>query len=132
MSFKIFLGAEQQARLEKMRLDFLVWKDKFSKQMEERPSPASQSPPITPTPPATTVTKKRKKRVIGATKIHPHRRPIKAPSTGRRSAHLSRKFRKHRTQPSKRAVINSHLASTPLRVTCVHCGAIEIKKRAFV
>jgi hypothetical protein len=50
MSFQIFLSAEQQARLEKMRLDFLVWKDKFSKQIEKRPSPASQSPPIKPTP----------------------------------------------------------------------------------
>jgi hypothetical protein len=35
MSFQIFLGAGQQARLEKMRLDYLVWKDKSSKQMEE-------------------------------------------------------------------------------------------------
>jgi len=60
MSFQIFLGAEQQARLEKMRLDFLVWKNKSSKQMEghmrsfslPRTCPASQSLPITPTPPA--------------------------------------------------------------------------------
>jgi hypothetical protein len=37
MPFQIFLGAEQLARLEKIRLDFLVWKDKFSKHMEERP-----------------------------------------------------------------------------------------------
>jgi hypothetical protein len=62
MSFQIFLGAEQQAGLEKMRLDFLVWKDKSSKHMEEhvrriksffllRTSPAGQSLPITPTPP---------------------------------------------------------------------------------
>jgi hypothetical protein len=63
MSFQIFLGAEQQARVEMMRLDFLVWKDKSSKQMEEHMrriksfsplcnSPASKSPPITPAPPA--------------------------------------------------------------------------------
>jgi hypothetical protein len=63
MPFQIFLGVEQQARLEKMQLDFLVWKDKFSKQMEEHmrriksfsppcPSSASQSLPITPIPPA--------------------------------------------------------------------------------
>jgi hypothetical protein len=105
-----------------------------------RPSPASQSLTITPTPPAATITTKRererererKKIVVEATKIHPHRHTTKSPSIGHRSAHLNTKFRKHQTEPSKRALINSHRASTPLGVTCVHCGAREIKKRAFV
>jgi hypothetical protein len=143
MSFQIFLSAEQQAKLEKMRSGFLAWNVKFTKKMEEhmrkikswfppRPSPTSQSLLITPTSSATAITKKRKKRAVEATKIHPHRRPTKQPSTSRRLAHLSRKFRKHRTQPSKRAVINSRRASTPLGVTCVHCGGREIKKIAFV
>jgi hypothetical protein len=97
------------------------------------PSQASQSLPITPThrlPPSQK--KKKKKRVVEATKIHPHRRPTKPPSTERKSTQLSRKFGKHRTQPSKHTVINSRRASTPMGVTCVHCGAREIKKRAFV
>jgi hypothetical protein len=63
MSFQIFLSAEQQARLEKMQSEFFTRNEKFTKKMEEHmrkikslsppcPSPTSQSPPITPTPPA--------------------------------------------------------------------------------
>jgi hypothetical protein len=88
-------------------------------------SPASQSLPITPTSLVASVRKKRKKRAVEATKIHPHQCPTKPPLTGR-------KFRRHCTQPSKRAVINSRRASMPLGVTHVHGGAREIKKRAFV
>jgi hypothetical protein len=55
----------------------------------------------TPTSPVATVTKKRKKRVVEATKIHPHRRLTKPPLTGFRSAHPSCTSKNHRTQPSK-------------------------------
>jgi hypothetical protein len=94
-----FWNEEEQVRLDKMRLEFLAYKE-ASKRMEEirkriesfsppHTSPASQAPPIQPTPPATrsdrmmpkpqaeletqtttptspvaTVTKKRKKRVM--------------------------------------------------------------------
>jgi hypothetical protein len=49
------------------------------------PTPASQSLPITPTPQAATI--KRKKRVVEATKIHPCRCRTKPPSISRRSKH---------------------------------------------
>jgi len=138
-----FWNEEERARLDKMRSEFLAYKEEASKRMEEirkkiesfsppRTSPASQASHITPTSLAAIVTKKRKKRAIKATKIHPHRRPTKPPSTGRKSAHLGRKCRRHRTQPSKRVVINSRRTSMPLEVTRVHCGAREVKKRAFV
>jgi hypothetical protein len=138
-----FWNEEERARLDKMRSEFLAYKEEASKRMEEirkkiesfsppRTSPASQASHITPTSLAAIVTKKRKKRAIKATKIHPHRRPTKPPSTGRKSAHLGRKCRRHWIQPSKRVVINSRRASMPLGVTRVHCGAREVKKRAFV
>jgi hypothetical protein len=58
MSFQSFWNEEKQARLEKMRSEFLVWKDESSKRMEEirkriesfsppRTSPTSQSLPKT-------------------------------------------------------------------------------------
>jgi hypothetical protein len=89
-----------------MRSKFLAWNEKFTKKMEEHMrkikslssphlSPASQSLHITHTPPAATVTEKRKKRAVEATKIHPHWRPTKPPLIGHRSAHLCCKFRKH-------------------------------------
>jgi hypothetical protein len=126
-----------------MQSEFLAYKEEASKRMEEirkkiesfsppHTSPASQASHITPTSPAATVTKKRKKRAVKAAKIHLHRRPTKPPSTGRKSAHLGRKCRRHWTQPSKRVVINSRRASMHLGVTRVHCGAREVKKRAFV
>jgi hypothetical protein len=126
-----------------MRLEFLAYKEEASERMEEIrkriesfsppcTTPASQAPPITPTSPAALVTKKRKKRAVEATKIYPHQRPTKPPPSGCKLAHLGRKFRRHRTQPSKRAVINSRRASIPLGVIHVNCGAREIKKRAFV
>jgi hypothetical protein len=62
------------------------------------PAPASQSLPITPTSPAATITKKRKKRVAEATKIHPNRHSTKPLSTNRRSAHPSCRSRRHRSQ----------------------------------
>jgi hypothetical protein len=135
-----FWNEEERARLDKMRSEFLAYKEEASKRMEEirkriesfsppRTSLASQAPPLTPTPPAATITKKRKKRVVEVTKIHQQRHSTKPPSIGRKSAHLSRKFRRHQTQPSKRAVINSRRASMPLEVTRVHCGAREVKKR---
>jgi len=138
-----FWNEEERARLDKMRSEFLVYKEEASKRMEEIrkriesfsppcTSPASQSLPITPTSSAATVTKKRKKRAVEATKIRLHQRPTKPPSTSRKSAHLSLKFRRHRTQPSKCAIINSRRASMPQGVIHVHCGAREIKKRAFV
>jgi hypothetical protein len=92
--------------------------------------PASQSLPITPTSPVATVTKKRKKRVVEATKIHPRWHPTKPQSTSRRLAYPSRKFRKHRTQTSKCVVINPR--SLPLGVTCGHCSVRQIKMRGFV
>jgi hypothetical protein len=126
-----------------MRPEFLAYKEEASKRMKEikkriesfsppRTAPASQAPPITPTSPAVIVTKKRKKRAVEATKIHPHRRPTKPPSSSRKLAHLGCKFIRHHTQPSKRTVINSRRTSMSLGVICVHCGAKEIKKRAFV
>ena len=61
MSFQIFLSAEQHARLQKMRLDFLAWDEKFTKKMEENmrkiesfslphSSHARESPPLVTTP----------------------------------------------------------------------------------
>jgi len=143
MSSRFFRNEEERARWEKLRSKFLVYKEEASKRMEEirkriesfspaHTSPASQASHITPTSPAATVTKKRKKRAFEATKIHPHRHPTKPPSTGRKSAHLGRKCRRHQTQPSNRVVINSRHASMPLGVTRVHCSAREVKKRAFV
>jgi hypothetical protein len=78
MSFQFFWNEEDQAKIEKMRSEFLVWKEKANKKMEEHmrkiesfsppcPAPASQSLLITPTPSAATITKKRKKRVAKAT-----------------------------------------------------------------
>jgi hypothetical protein len=66
-----------------MQSKFLMYKEEASKQMEEirnkiesfsppHTTLASQTLPLTPTPPATTVTKKRKKRVVEVTKIYPH------------------------------------------------------------
>jgi hypothetical protein len=57
MSSQLFWNEEEQARLEKMRSEFLVWKDESSKRMEElmkriksfsppRTSPTSQAPPM--------------------------------------------------------------------------------------
>jgi hypothetical protein len=140
MSSPFFRNEEERARWKKLRSEFLAYKEEASKRMEEirkriesfsppRISPASQASHITPTSPATTVTKKRKTRAVEITKIHPHRRSTEPPSISRKSAHLSHKFRRHQTQPSKRAVINSHRASMPLGVTRVHCGAREVKKR---
>jgi hypothetical protein len=73
MSFQFFLNEEQQARLEKMRSEFLAWKDESSKRIEEhmrrikssstsRTSPASQSLPITPTSLTAPITKKEGRR----------------------------------------------------------------------
>jgi hypothetical protein len=115
--------------------------EKFTKKIKEhmkrikslsplRPSQASQS---TPTPLATTVTKKGKKlKSCWSNKNLFVPGPTKPLLTGCRSAQPSHKFKKHLTQPSKRVVINPCHASMPLGVTCVHCGAREIKKRAFV
>jgi hypothetical protein len=75
MFFQIFLSSEQQTRLKKMRSKFIEWNEKFTKMMVEhmkkikslsppRLSSASQSLPITPTPPVATVTKKRKKELL--------------------------------------------------------------------
>jgi hypothetical protein len=152
MSFQIFLGAKQQARLEKMRLDFLVWKDKSSKQMEEHMRriknfspphtfPASQSPPITPTPPAPSS-------VVDLCRSV-HQQPLssqmyRSPHIRRsfhrlaikhrikqllwfpcqpRVAHSSRTSRNHQTRPS-RCTVNHHTAESfslssfpPLQVT---------------
>jgi hypothetical protein len=163
-----FWNEEERVRLDKILLEFLAYKEEASKRMEEirkriesfsppRTSPASQAPPIQPTPPATrsdrmmpkpqvvletqtttptslaaTVTKKRKKKAVEATKIHPHLGLTKLLLTGFRSAHPSRTSRNHRTQTSKRTVINSRRASMSHGVTCVHCGEREIKKRALV
>jgi hypothetical protein len=138
-----FWNEEELARLDKMQSEFLAYEKEATKRMEEirkrmesfslpRTSPVSQASHITPTSPAATVTKKRKKRAVEATKIHPHRRPTKPPLTGHKSAHLGCKCRRHWTQPSKRVVINSRCASMPLGVIRVHCGAREVKKRTFV
>jgi hypothetical protein len=82
MFFQFFLSVEQQAKIENTWLEFLVWKEKSNKKMEEHirkivsfsppcPFPASQSLLITLIPLAATITKKRKKRAVEAIKIHP-------------------------------------------------------------
>jgi hypothetical protein len=79
-----------------MQSEFIAWKEKSNKKMEEHmrkiesfsipsPAPASQSLPITPVTQAATV--KRKKRVVEATKIHPCKRRTKPPLINRRSKH---------------------------------------------
>jgi galactokinase len=95
-SFKFLWNEDERAKIEKMQSEFIVWKEKSNKKMEEHmrniesfytpsPAPASQSLPITPTPQVVIV--KRKKRVVEATKIHPLRRCTKPPSSSRRSKH---------------------------------------------
>jgi hypothetical protein len=61
--------------------------------------------------PAATVTKKRKKRVVKATKIHPCQRQTKSSSTSNKATHLRRRSINQRTQPSKR-VINHHTVTS--------------------
>jgi hypothetical protein len=76
-SFKFFWNEDERAKIEKIQLEFIMWKEKSNKKIEEHmrkiesfstpsPAPASQSFPITPAPQAATV--KRKKRVVEATK----------------------------------------------------------------
>jgi hypothetical protein len=102
-----------------MRSEFLVWKEKANKKMEEHmrkiesfsppcPAPASQSLPIMPTPPAANITKKRKKKVVEATKIHPSRRSTKPLSTKRRSTHPSGRSRCHRSQQPRQHCRGPH------------------------
>jgi len=113
--------------------ELLIKKKEIRKRIESfsppRSSPASLASHIISTSSVATGTKKRKKRAIEITKIHPHRRSTKPLSISHKSAHLSRKFRRLQTQPFKRAVINSRCASMPLGVTRVHSGAREVKKR---
>jgi hypothetical protein len=107
-----------------MRLDFLVWKDNSSKQMEEqmrriksfsppRTSPVSQSPPITPTPPAPPLVVERCRSV--------HQQPLSSqmhrPPYIRHSFHRlvvkhpSRTSRNHQTRAS-RCAVNHHAAES--------------------
>jgi hypothetical protein len=73
------------------------------------PFPTSQSLPITSTPLAATV--KRRKRVVEVTKIYPSRCPTKQLLISHKSAHPSCKSRKQRTQTSKCIA----------RVICLRC-----------
>jgi hypothetical protein len=99
----------------------MAWNEKITKKMEEHmriiesfsppcSAPISQSSPITPQL-AAIITKKRKKRVIKATKIHPYRCQTKSLSTSSKAAHLCRRSINQRTQPSK-CVTNHHTVSS--------------------
>jgi hypothetical protein len=111
MSVNLYFTTKVHARIEKMQSEFMAWNEKFTKKMEEHmriiesfslpcSATVSQSSPITPQP-ATTVTQKRKKRVVKATKIHPCRCQTKSSSTSSRATHLRRRSINQRTQPSK-------------------------------
>jgi hypothetical protein len=121
MSINFYFTAEERAKIEKMQSEFMAWNEKIAKKMEEHmriienlslpcSTPVSQSSPITPQRVAT-VTKKRKKRVVKATKIHLCWRQTKSSSTSSRAAHLRHRSINQWTQPSKR-VTNHHTVSS--------------------
>jgi hypothetical protein len=129
MSINLYFTVEVHARIEKMQSKFMAWNEKFTKKMEEHmriiesfslpcSAPVSQSFPTTPQP-AATITKKRKKRVVKATKIHPCQRQTKSLSTSSRAAHLRCRSINQWTQPSKHVAnhrtVSSHAVINPCR-----------------
>jgi hypothetical protein len=156
MSINFYFTTEKRARIEKMRSEFMTWNEKVTNKMEEHmrtmesfsvPCSAlvSQSSPITPqsaatitkkrkkkvvkatknqsspiTPqPIATVRKKRKKKVVKATKIHPCWHQTKSSSTSSRAAHLRQRPINQQTQPCKR-VTNHRTVSSHVVIKACH------------
>jgi hypothetical protein len=138
-SFKFFWNEDEQAKIEKMQSEFIVWKEKFNKKMEEHmrkiesfytpsPAPASQSLPITPTPQAATV--KRKKIIVEATKIHPCQHCTKPPSISRRSKHYWSEQR--RLSSTTLAMLDRNLRHRSSTVIKPHRQIAPSHHRSFV